>query len=116
MQFGNGEGAPETLAFADLAAVVIETNDSGPWGNDVIWHLLGRGEGSALSFPQAVEGFPILLTRLQALPDFDNGEVVAAMGSTALNAFLCWEAGKDVRTDSMVLGLARLRRAEGEPT
>jgi hypothetical protein len=108
----NREGPQETLAFADLAAVVIETNESGPWGDDVIWHLLGRAEGSALSIPQTAEDFPMLLTRLEALPGFDNREVVAGMGSTTLNAFLCWEADKNVRPDSVILSFARARRGD----
>ena len=111
IQFEYG-AAPERLAFGDLAAVVIETNDSGLWGDDVIWHLLGRAEGSCLSIPQTAEGFSPLLERLQRLPGFDNKEVIAAMGSTALNAFLCWEIDAQVRADSALLGFARFRRQQ----
>ena len=110
-QFENG-GVPASLAFDDLAAIVIETNDTGPWGEDVIWHLFGRAEGSCLSIPQAAEGFSPLLERLQRLPGFDNEQVIAAMGSAALNAFLCWEADGQVRADSALLGFARFRRAQ----
>jgi len=109
IQFENG-AAPASLAFGDLAAVVIETNNAGPWGDDVIWHLLGRAEGSCLSIPQIAEDFPLLLERLQRLPGFDNEQVIAAMGSAALNAFLCWEVDGQVRPDSALLGLARYRR------
>jgi len=112
--FEDGRGGSNRLNYADLAAVVIETNDSGPWLDDVIWHLLGRNEGHCLSIPQSVEGFPELLTRLQALAGFDNREVVAAMGSASLNAFLCWEADGRGRPDSAVLGFARMRR-QGDP-
>ncbi len=66
IQFENG-GAPACMSFNDLAAVVIETNDSGPWGDDVIWHLLGRAEGSCLSIPQIAQGFAPLLERSAAL-------------------------------------------------
>ncbi len=110
VRFDNGRGGTAVLSFADLAAVVIETNDSGPWGDDVIWHLLGRKEGAALSIPQSVPAFHELMTRLQALPDFDNEQVIAAMGSTALDAFLCWETDGQVRPDSAILGFARMRR------
>jgi hypothetical protein len=111
IQFENG-GVPASLAFGDLAAIVIETNDTGPWGDDVIWHLLGRAEGSCLSIPQIAEGFAPLLERLQRLPGFDNEQVIAAMGSAALNAFLCWEADGQVRPDSALLGFARFRRQQ----
>jgi len=115
IRFEDGLGKSDRVNCADLAAVVIETNDSGPWLDDVIWHLLGRNEGHCLSIPQSVEGFSELLTRLQALPGFDNREVVAAMGSASLNAFLCWEADARVRPDSAVLGFARLRRQADPP-
>jgi hypothetical protein len=111
IQFENG-AAPAHLALGELAAIVIETNDSGPWGDDVIWHLLGRAEGSCLSIPQTADNFPTLLERLQALPDFDNRQVIAAMGSATLNAFLCWEADGQLRADSVLLGFARLRRQQ----
>lgn len=115
IRFEDGSGGSNSLNYTDLAAVVIETNDSGPWLDDVIWHLLGRKEGHGLSIPQSVEGFSDLLARLQALPDFDNREVAAAMGSVSLNAFLCWEADARVRPDSAVLGFARLRRQADPP-
>lgn len=105
-----GGGAPLRMAIADLAAVVIETNDSGPWGDDVVWHLMGRAEGSALSIPQSAKDFAPLLERLQSLPGFDNEAVIEAMGSAALNAFLCWEADETVRPDSSVLQFARFGR------
>jgi hypothetical protein len=111
VQFENG-GVTANLAVGDLAAVVIETNDSGPWGDDVVWHLLGRAEGSCLSIPQIAEGFAPLLERLQRLPGFDNEQAIAAMGSAALNAFLCWEADGQVRPDSALLGFARFRRQQ----
>lgn len=104
--------APVSMAIGNLAAVVIETNDSGPWGDDVVWHLLGRAEGTALSIPQSAENFSMLLERLQSLPGFDNEAVIEAMGSTALNAFLCWEVDEAVRPDSNVLAFARFVRSK----
>jgi hypothetical protein len=53
-----------------------------------------------------------ILERLQRLPGFDNEQVIAAMSSAALNAFLCWEADGQVRADSALLGFARFRRAQ----
>ncbi|MFM9845514.1 MAG: hypothetical protein ACKVOI_21320 [Dongiaceae bacterium] len=111
VRFESG-AAPASMALGDLAAIVIETNDSGPWGDDVVWHLLGRAEGCCLSIPQIAEGFAPLLERLQRLPGFDNKEVIAAMGSSTLNAFLCWEAEAQVRPDSALLGFARFRRQQ----
>jgi hypothetical protein len=114
IQFSAEGGAPLQMTVGDLAAVVIETNDSGPWGDDVVWHLLGRDEGSGLSIPQSAENFSPLLARLQSLPGFDNAAVIEAMGSTALNAFLCWEADETVRPDSNLLAFARMRRRQSD--
>jgi hypothetical protein len=108
VQFENGT-VPQSLAFDDLAAIVIESNEKGPWGEDVIWHLLGRAEGNCLSIPQTAEGLSPLLERLQRLPGFDNQQVIAAMASSSLNAFLCWELDAQVRPDSALLGFARFR-------
>jgi hypothetical protein len=112
IQFSADGSEPLQMTIGDLAAVVIETNDSGPWGDDVFWHLLGRAEGSALSIPQSAEDFSPLLARLQSLPGFDSGAVIEAMGSTALNAFLCWEADGAARPDSNLLAFARLGQSK----
>ena len=112
IHFSADGGAPVSMAIGDRAAVVIETNDSGPWGDDVVWHLLGRAEGTALSIPQSAENFAPLLERLQSLPGFDKEAVIEAMGSTALNAYLCWEADEAVRLDSNVLAFARFGRSK----
>ncbi len=112
IRFSADGTAPVSMAIGDLAAVVIETNDSGPWGDDVVWHLLGRAGGSALSVPQSAENFSPLLERLQSLPGFDNEAVIEAMGSTGLNAFLCWEADEAVRPDSNLLAFARFGRSK----
>jgi hypothetical protein len=114
VQFSAEGSALRQMAIGDIAAVVIETNDSGPWGDDVVWHLLGRAEGSALSIPQSAENFAPLLARLQSLPGFDNAAVIEAMGSTALNGFLCWDADETVRPDSNLLAFARLRRKQAD--
>jgi hypothetical protein len=86
------DGTVAALRWDELAAVVIETNDSGPWGDDVVFHLFAADGTRRLRVPQSVDGQRELLQSLQRLPDFDNAAVLAAMGSTALEAFLCWEA------------------------
>lgn len=84
-------GAATTIGWNELGAVVIETNDSGPWGDDVMWHIFAADMVRCLIVPQSVEGDRELLRVLQQIPDFDNAAVVAAMGSTSVDAFLCWE-------------------------
>ena len=36
------DGKEESVPWKALKAVVVETNDTGPWGTDVLWLLLGE--------------------------------------------------------------------------
>ncbi|MDQ3813865.1 MAG: hypothetical protein M3347_07920, partial [Armatimonadota bacterium] len=42
------DGLIETVRWDDLRAVVIETNDSGPWLADVWWILVGTQSGCVI--------------------------------------------------------------------
>lgn len=101
------QGTVEQVKLAELRAVLIETNDSGPWGSDLWWILVGApGEGGkeggkegsteggnhGCAFPGGARGETEILDVLQALPGFDNGAVIEAMGSTTNARFLCWKA------------------------
>ena len=54
-------GVTRVLLKGDLAGVVIETNDSGPWGSDVWWLLFGADDHVALAYPQGATGEEALL-------------------------------------------------------
>lgn len=85
----SGQGAPrEHLAWTELAAVEVHTNDTGPWGTDV-WFVL-RGDGGVMNVPQGATGDDELVRRLQALPGFDNAALLEAMTSTDNRVFRCW--------------------------
>lgn len=81
-------GQVESVTWADLETVLIETNDTGPIGDDVIWILAGRTSGCLV--PSGAEGEQALLARLQELPGFDNQAVIDAMGSVENARFVCW--------------------------
>ena len=85
-------GDEEKVRWDDLRAVLVETNDTGPWGTDVFWMLVGRDAKSGCVVPQGASGEDELLARLQKLPGFDNEALIAAMSSTDNQRFLCWEA------------------------
>jgi hypothetical protein len=63
--------------------------DEGPFVDDVFFLLLGN-DGKGCCVPPGAEGSGPLLDRLQALPGFDNGKVIEAMGSTGNARFVCW--------------------------
>ena len=81
-------GLVEKVTWDDLEAVMIETNDTGPIGDDVIWILAGSKGGCLV--PSGAEGEQQLLARLQELEGFDNQAVIDAMGSVDNARFVCW--------------------------
>ncbi|GAA0653339.1 hypothetical protein [Brevundimonas lenta] len=87
------QGRLQFVGTRDLSAVVVETNDSGPWGLDVWWLLFGAGDQLVCTFPQGAAGEPALLEYLMALPGFDYDQLSRAMRSTANDRFPVWHAG-----------------------
>lgn len=83
------DGKTERVGWNDLQRVEILTTSDGPMAPDVFWLLHGTDGGCAI--PQGATGERALLERLQALPGFDNGQVIEAMGSTSDRRFLCWQ-------------------------
>lgn len=85
------EGTVEAMDFADLGAVIIETNDTGPWGIDVWWILVGKDLKGGCIYPGGATGEMEALHALQNLPGFDNEAVIHAASSCENSRFLCWE-------------------------
>ena len=82
------DGATRTVRWNDLRAVLIETTDQGPFVEDVWWILIDSAGHCMI--PQ-LAGTEALLARLQALPNFDNDAVIAAMASVENLIFVCWQ-------------------------
>ena len=78
--------AEQRISMADLGAVYVETNDSGPWGADVWWLLNDKSGQTKVAFPQMATGEEAALERLRLLPGFE----VRGMNSTANARFTCW--------------------------
>ena len=85
-----GSGKVEQVAWRDLVEVQIVTTDEGPYVDDVFFLLIGRDETGCV-VPQEDPQSGALLSRLQALPDFDNGKVIEAMGCAENARFVCWK-------------------------
>lgn len=83
------DGLVEAVPWDELRAVLLETNDQGPFAMDVFWILIGQRGGCVI--PQGAQGESALLERLQALDGFDNDMVIQAMMSTENQRFLCWQ-------------------------
>lgn len=82
------DGSQEKVAWEDLQKIEIITTDDGPFAADVFWLLHGSHSGCVI--PQGATGHGELLERLQVLPEFDNGALIEAMGSTSNAVFACW--------------------------
>lgn len=81
-------GVSQFLAWQDVARILVETNDSGPWGADVWWVL--EGADARCEFPQGATGEDAALAEIRRrFPSFE----VKGMNSTSNATFICWEKG-----------------------
>lgn len=83
-------GDIESIRWTELAEVAIYTSDEGPESEDLYWALCNHDRSNGCAIPNCADGFKDLLSRLQALPGFDNQMVIDAMGSTSSDYFLVW--------------------------
>jgi hypothetical protein len=86
------DGTTQQLELDQLRGVVVETNDSGPWGMDLWWLLFGPDDRVALAFPGGAAGEQAVIDRLMSLPNFDHEEMIKAMGSADVAVFFLWRA------------------------
>ena len=84
-------GNVKELPKPKLSGVVVETNDSGPWGADVWWLLFGADEQVALVYPQGATGEDAVLNYITALSGFDYNKMTEAMCSTSNAVFPVWK-------------------------
>jgi len=86
--FPNGE--TQSISWADVDCVAIETNDSGPWGADFWWVL--EGKNGRCAYPQGATGDLEVLDLLPTyFQGFCHGQVIQADRSTSNAQFVCWE-------------------------
>ncbi|WP_430417398.1 hypothetical protein [Parasphingorhabdus sp.] len=90
IQINDPKGETKTLLKSSLTGVMIETNDSGPWGLDVWWSLFGSDDKPVCAFPQGATGEDEILDYLTALPSFDHQQMINAMSSTGNAVFPVW--------------------------
>ncbi|MGR4867143.1 hypothetical protein [Caulobacter sp. LARHSG274] len=80
------------LPISDLRGVIIETDDSGPWGADLWWLLFGADDRVAVAFPNGATDEQVVIDRLMELPGFDFEAMTRAMSSTDVAVFPVWRA------------------------
>jgi len=86
-----GNGTAKSLRWSDLVKVGIVTTDEGPMRPDVFWGLHSVDDAALVVYPQEAQGAQELLTALQTrLEQFDNEQVIRAMGSADNAQFVVW--------------------------
>jgi hypothetical protein len=80
------DGSIETMLLKDLQRIVIETNDTGPWGMDVWWVLEGPPDLPIVRFPQGATGEDKFIEYASTL----DGFAIRGMNSTRNARFECW--------------------------
>jgi len=85
----------QRIKMADLAAVYVETNDSGPWGAGIWWLLNDNTGPTQVAFPQLATGEEGVLERLRLLPGFQ----VRGMNSGENARFMGWPTPCALRHD-----------------
>ena len=89
LQAAYPDGSVQQVLWDDLVRLVIETNDSGPWGADV-WWILEDTQGKC-AYPQGATGEEEAMDAYKRrLDGFDWEAVVDAQGSTRNARFVCW--------------------------
>lgn len=94
---GDGQGAERKLHLPDLRRVVVATDDSGPWGADVVFLLYSNDPEPAVIFPLEAAGRGDFVKWLSAQPGYQDRELAKAMGSTQPARFEVWALGPNVR-------------------
>ncbi|WP_175778546.1 hypothetical protein [Burkholderia cenocepacia] len=86
----DGTGARRGIALSDLGAIMIETNDQGPFASDIWWILFDTNKQFACAFPQDAEGAKAAVDRLLDLPGIDHRKVIDAQTSIQNATFPIW--------------------------
>jgi hypothetical protein len=90
-RYPNGE--TRAITWDELTLVGIKTTDEGPFVADVFWGLHGLDGKPQIVYPQGATGEGELLEEMQhRLVDFDNRQLIEAMGSTRDALFVIWQS------------------------
>ena len=81
------DGVRESVSWAALQRVEIEAGD-GTWGRSVLWVL--HDKEKICHVPHGSVGEMSLMASLQALPEWDDGAIMAALKSQGDFRYECW--------------------------
>ncbi len=93
----DGMGTQHVLALSDLRRVIVATDDSGPWGADVVYLLYSDGADPVCLFPLEAAGCDAFVAWMSGEPGFDGRELAKAMASTDIAKFVVLDRQPDLR-------------------
>jgi len=88
----DGQGTERRVDAADLRRVVVATDDSGPWDDDVVFLLYAERADPAALFPLEAAGCHDFVGWMSRLPGYRDHELASAMSSTRVARFLVYQA------------------------
>ena len=87
----DGQGVTRELPVEQLRAVIVATDDSGPWGDDFVFLLYEAADDPAGLFPIEANGRAEFVEWLSSLPGYRDDELRKASGSTRVARFKVYE-------------------------
>ncbi|NIJ64173.1 hypothetical protein FHR20_001104 [Sphingomonas leidyi] len=85
------EGDRQAVTLEALAAVAIETSDTGPDGRGAWWLFYGPDEDVAFTLPLGARGEGAMVERIAALPGFRHDAYATAIRSAGIDTFVIWQ-------------------------
>jgi len=80
------------VLVSELRRVVVATDDSGPWGEDVVFLLYSEATEPKGIFPSEAIGVHDFIAWLKTLPGYRDRELAKARSSTRVARFAVCEA------------------------
>jgi hypothetical protein len=84
----DGTETTHRLPIRELRKVIVQTDDSGPWGADVLYFLFAEDAHPAGVFPIEAQGCQEFVNWLSTLPGNRDRELARAMASTDVAKFV----------------------------
>ena len=81
------DGNVSSVDLVEITSVLVETNDSGPWGMDVWFIVIGASDNDVCTFPMGARNDEKALDYFITLPGFE----LKGMDSTKNARFVCWQ-------------------------
>ncbi len=83
----NPDGKVSSILLKSITSIIVETNDSGPWGMDVWFIIMGASDNEFCTYPMGATNDEKALDYFITLPRFE----LKGMNSTENARFVCWQ-------------------------